>query len=483
MKKAYKFFKKIHIANNVGAGIVPALKKTYFKRCRGDLWSSALRRNCYKNYLTPNNQIIINKLVKRYRARRKKSFKLSKKLIACLLLLPILSFWICTTVLAFGPSGELYDGIDVSGWQGEVDYKLVSEDGVKIVYIKATEGTSFTNRYYLDAYNNAKINGLKVGFYHYVTARSVEEGIAEAEYFSSVIENLEPDCRLAMDFESFGSLTRDEINEISFAFLRRVQELTGKEMVIYSNTNDAANIFSSELAKSYPLWVAQYGVGEPTANGNWEVWIGWQYTSEGRVAGINVNVDRDYFTEDILLSNSSVIPKPNEPINPVPTPEPQETFRYTVIYGDTLSEIALKFNTSVQRLVELNNIANPNLIYVGQILTIPEIGTAKKRIAYTVVRGDTLNKLAGIYNTTVQSIVELNNIKNPSLIYVGQTLIIETNSWNSNNVSYITYTVRRGNTLWRIARRYNTTVSAIVTLNKIQNPNLIYPGQILKIPM
>jgi len=462
LNKRNEFIKKIHIQNNVGVGVLDDPKIRIYTK-------------------TINEKIIINKLVKKYCQKPKKTYRLPKKLITSFLLLPILCFSIYTTVLAFGPSGTLYDGIDVSGWQGEVDYKQVSEDGIEIVYIKATEGTSFTNRYYLEAYNNAKSNGLKVGFYHYLTARSTNQAIAEAEYFSSVIGSLSPDCKLAMDFESFGDLTRDEINEISFAFLRRVQELTGKEMVIYSNTNNASNTFSTNLASNYPLWVAQYGVSEPTPNGNWEVWIGWQYTSEGRVAGISGNVDRNYFTEDILLNSSGDIPNPEEPIIPVPTPDLEETFKYTVVYGDTLSEIALRFNTTVQRLVEINNIQNPNLIYVNQVLIIPSLEATKKRISYTVVRGDTLYKIARTFGTTIQKLVELNNIQNPNLIYVGQTLIIETNLESASSVSYITYTVRRGNTLWGIARRYNTTVSAIVYLNQIQNPNLIYQGQVLRI--
>ena len=460
--------RKKHISNVVGVAVLGDPKKNMHKM------------NVAPASVPAIDQIIINKLAQKYRTIPKRTYKFPKKVISSLVLIQFLFFCICTTVLAFGPSGTLYDGIDVSGWQGEVDYKQVSEDGIEIVYIKATEGTSYTNSYYLDAYNNAKANGLKVGFYHYLTARSIEGAVREAEYFASVIGSLDSDCRLAMDFESFGNLTRDQINEISFAFLRRVQEITGKEMVIYSNTNDATNIFSSELANNYPLWVAQYGVTEPTPNGNWEVWIGWQYTSTGSVSGVLGNVDRNYFTEDILL-DSGDIPEPDEPIAPIPNPESQETFQYTVIYGDTLSEIALRFNTTIQKLVELNNIANPNFIYVGQILTIPNVGTTKKRISYTVVRGDTLNKIARTYNVTVQSIVELNSIQNPNLIYVGQTLIIETNS--EKDLSYITYTVRRGNTLWGIARRYNTSVSAIVSLNQIQTPNLIYPGQILRIPL
>lgn len=408
-----------------------------------------------------------------------------KKIISFLILISVLHLCITSTVLAFGPSNNsLYNGIDVSGWQGDVDYKAVSEDGIQIVYIKATEGTSYTNSYYLEAYNDAKANGLKVGFYHYLTARNTSEAISEAEYFSNTIGDLLPDCKLAMDFESFGNLSRDEINEISFAFLRRVQEITGKEMVIYSNTNDATNIFSNELANNYPLWVAQYGVNQPTPNGNWELWIGWQYTSSGNVAGVNGNVDKNYFTEDILLSDSETIPEPEEPVTPTPMPNPdtEGDFKYTVVYGDTLSELSLRFNTTVQKLVEINNITNPNLIYVGQVLVIPDIETIKKRISYTVKRGDTLSIIAKTYNTAVQSIVELNNIQNPNLIFTGQNLIIETNL-SKSTTSYITYTVKRGNTLWGISRRYNTTVSAIVSLNNIKNPNLIYTGQIIKIPI
>lgn len=428
-------------------------------------------------------EILIHKIVKKYYQKKcnHKKIRINKKIVNLFLFIPVLCFCICSTVLAFGPSNStLYDGIDVSGWQGEVDYKAISENGIKIVYIKATEGTTYTNSYYLEAYNDAKENGLKVGFYHYLTARSIEDAIAEAEYFAKTVGNLSSDCKLAMDFETFGYLTREEINEISFAFLRRVQEITGKEMVIYSNTNDATNIFSIELANNYPLWVAQYGVEEPTPNGNWEFWIGWQYTSEGNVAGIEGNVDRNYFTEDILLSDSGSIP---EPVEPMPSPEPEGDFKYTVVYGDTLSELSLRFNTTVQKLVELNDIANPNLIYVGQVLIVPDMGKGKKRISYIVRRGDTLSKIAKTYNTTVQKLVELNNIQNPNLIYIGQTLIIETNSSSSSGISYITYTVRRGNTLWAIARRYNTTVSAIATLNQIQNPNLIYVGQVLRIPI
>lgn len=175
-------------------------------------------------------------------------------------------------IYAFGPtSSTLYEGIDVSGWQGNIDYVQVKSAGIEIVYMKASEGRGFVDPYFNQNYTNAKANGLKVGFYHYVTARSTEEAITEARFFVSVISGKTPDCRLAMDFESFGSLSVEEINEIGLTFMRTVQNLTQKEMVIYSDTSNASSRFGGELT-NYPLWVAQYEVEEPTPNGNWDTW-------------------------------------------------------------------------------------------------------------------------------------------------------------------------------------------------------------------
>jgi LysM repeat protein len=90
-----------------------------------------------------------------------------------------------------------------------------------------------------------------------------------------------------------------------------------------------------------------------------------------------------------------------------------------VVKGDTLRKIAAKFNTTVDALLKLNpQIANPNVIYVGQAITIPAQATN-----HTVQRGDTLRIIANRYGTTVDAILALNpNIKNPNLIYVGQVI-------------------------------------------------------------
>lgn len=192
-----------------------------------------------------------------------------------ILIISILLFLLSyTSVFALSPSNDnIYEGIDVSNWQGYIDYNAVKSSGIEIVYIKSSQGTNIIDPFFKTNYNNAKANGLKVGFYHFLVARSTEDAVREAEYFSSVISGTSPDCKLAMDFESFGNLNKEEINEISRVFLEKTKELTGKDLIIYSDAYNARNTFDSELANMYPLWIAEYGVQTPTSNVNWSNWV------------------------------------------------------------------------------------------------------------------------------------------------------------------------------------------------------------------
>ena len=405
-----------------------------------------------------------------------------KMIISFLVVVTMPMYILIAPVYAFEPSSSnIYDGIDVSGWQGNIDYSEVASSGIEIVYMKASEGTSFVDPYFNQNYTNAKANGLKVGFYHYLTARSNSEAVAEANFFVSTISGMTPDCRLAMDFESFGSLSAEEINEIGLTFMQTVESLSGKEMVIYSDTSNASNIFGGSLT-NYPLWVAQYEVEEPTPNGNWNSWVGWQYTDAGEIFGINGYVDRDRFTDGILLNENSEVPLPDN----TNKPSAGGTTTITIQRGQTLSGIALEYNTTVQILVELNNIANPNLIYAGSTLIVPSGETpidtdgnsTSGQTIYVVQRGDTLNKIAAEFGTTARAIAVENNIRNINLIYVGQRLIIPTNRYDLNHTLY---KIQWGDTLWSISRRYGVPIATIVRLNRIQNPNLIYAGSTIRI--
>lgn len=409
--------------------------------------------------------------------------KLIKIFICFTIMLTAPMYILIGPVYAFAPSNStLYEGIDVSGWQGNINYAQVKNSGIEIVYMKASEGSNFVDPYFNQNYANAKANGLKVGFYHYLTARSVEDAIREARFFVSTISGKIPDCRLAMDFESFGNLNVTQINEIGLTFIRTVESLSKKEVVIYSDTSNARSIFDGELT-NYPLWVAQYEVENPTPNGNWSTWVGWQYTDVGEIPGINGYVDRDKFTEGIFLSNQTEEILPPENTKP---PVAGGTTTIIIQRGDTLSELAIKYNTTVARLVELNNIANPNLIYAGASLIVPSGETMEDsdgnstsgQTIYIVQSGDTLNQIAASFGTTAIAIAKENNIRNINLIYVGQRLIIPTHRYDLNHTIY---KIQYGDTLWSISRRYGVSIATIVRLNRIKNPNLIYAGQTLRI--
>lgn len=291
-----------------------------------------------------------------------------------------------------------------------------------------------------------------------------------------------------MDYEVFGGVSVEESNNIAQVFLESVKRLTNKEVIVYSNLSNARDRFSRNIADNYELWIAYYGDYNNLryVETSWERWIGVQYTDRGYVPGIRGNVDRDLYTENIFLSDTGEIPNTENPNNNNNT----ETIFYTIRKGDTLSEIASRYGTTVQELVSINNIANPNLIYPGETIRVATNSTihgsetrGTGSITYTVQRGNTLSQIASTYGVTVNHIVQMNNIQNPNLIYPGEKLrITESSNTNLNPVMQNNYyTIQRGDTLSGIARRYGVTVQYLVNLNGIRNPNLIYAGELLKV--
>ena len=160
--------------------------------------------------------------------------------------------------------------------------------------------------------------------------------------------------------------------------------------------------------------------------------------------------------------------------------------RYRVQQGDVLGDIAASFGTSVNRLQRLNGIRNPNRIRVGQVLLVassrePKVTTSSERqvpSSYSVRSGDSMTGIARRFNTTVSDLARINAIKNPNRLYPGMNIQLPKDAVDSAK----RYKVRRGDTLARIARRFGTSVSSIKQNNKIRNPNKIQPGQELLIP-
>lgn len=157
---------------------------------------------------------------------------------------------------------------------------------------------------------------------------------------------------------------------------------------------------------------------------------------------------------------------------------------YTVKKGDTLYGIANKYNTTVSEIKSLNNLAT-NSLSIGQVLKLPSNNKEEKpnngEIVYTVKSGDTLYSIARKYNTTVDKIKILNNLTSNTLS-IGTNLTIPSNDNEEENNNYITYKVISGDTLYSIARRYNTSVDLIKSINNLTNNSLAL-NQVLKIPI
>ncbi|MFQ6013845.1 MAG: LysM peptidoglycan-binding domain-containing protein, partial [Anaerolineae bacterium] len=181
-------------------------------------------------------------------------------------------------------------------------------------------------------------------------------------------------------------------------------------------------------------------------------------------------------------------PTPEATATPTPQPEqptatptfslPTTGFPYTVKKGDNLFRIALRFNTTVAAIASLNGISDPRQIVTGQTLIIP--GTPSQ-MTYVVKPGDTLYSIARRHGTTVQAIVDANNITDRTKIYTGQKLIIPSTGTTPPTTTR-TYTVKPGDTLYSIARRHGTTVQAIAQANNLRDPTSIFVGQVLRIP-
>lgn len=149
---------------------------------------------------------------------------------------------------------------------------------------------------------------------------------------------------------------------------------------------------------------------------------------------------------------------------------------YIVKKGDSLYSIANKYNTTIDELKRINNLTS-NILSIGQVLKLPsdkvsDVEKEENTISYTVQKGDSLYSIARKYSTTIDKIKDLNNLTT-NLLSIGQVLLIPTDT----NLE-TTYTVQKGDSLYSIAKKYDTTVDRLKQLNNLKS-NLLSIGQIL----
>lgn len=325
-------------------------------------------------------------------------------------------------------------GIDVSKHQGDINWDKVKPQ-IDFAIIRCGYGSDMASQD--DIKFKANIDachrlGIPYGIYLYSYADTEAKLASEIKHTLRLIKDTTPFCvYFDMEDASTTKLGKAKLTQFGLTFCKAMVD-AGYKAGIYANQYWFRTYLDPKAFASagYSVWCAKYATSEPDISAAYDI---WQYSSSGRVDGISGNVDMNYMYKDIRMPVvQPAVSKPKPEVKPEAKPTPADEVVYTVKSGDTLSGIAKKYNTTYQKLAAYNGIANPNLIRVGQKIKIPvtvSVAPASapvvKEVVYTVKRGDTLSAIAKKYGTTYQKIAADNGIKNPNLIRVGQKLTIK----------------------------------------------------------
>lgn len=283
---------------------------------------------------------------------------------------------------------KTYEGFDVSMWQGSnVDFKKAKKSGKNFVILRSSYGNidKYPNQVDLQFYNNLnKVIAAKLdfGIYHYTYATTITAAQAEARAFVKLLKKVKKKTKIpyfiALDIEDAcqSGLSRSEVEAISKAFID-VVEKAGFYVALYSYESFLQNKFSASFRSKYSVWCANFSK-TPTIKYDTH-----QYTDVGRVDGCTGSIDLNRTTKNFKsiikkaglngykASSSTTKNDTSTTIKPTPT---KKAVYYTVKSGDTLTGIAIKYKTTVSKIISLNpSIKNPNLIYVGQRIIVKKV--------------------------------------------------------------------------------------------------------------
>ncbi|UVF14258.1 LysM peptidoglycan-binding domain-containing protein [Limosilactobacillus fermentum] len=367
--------------------------------------------------------------------------------------------------------------IDVSSYQPDTVafFQTAKNQGAQGVVVKLTEGSedgsNYINPRAAAQIHNALAVGLRVACYHFARYTSNADAQNEARFFVKIAKQYGMTSdTLMIDDAEVHSVA--DYNSATAAFMNEVKALGYINVGLYSMKSFfTGGILNSHGFDNAKIWEAGYGITDLGIDNA----AAWQWTDNGLGMSVDTSYDFDgAFT--VGSPNSGTVPS-----TPIPAPNPVEhvghpaTGTYTVQSGDTLSSIADKFGTTYQVLAAINGIGDPNQIWPGQVLKVT--GTASQESTYYVQAGDTLSAIATKFGTTVSNLVSINHISNPNVIYVGQKIYVGEAAQGQSNA----YTVQSGDTLSGIAAKFGTTWQALAQKNGLANPNVIYVGQTLTI--
>lgn len=388
--------------------------------------------------------------------------------------------------------------IDISHHQpsAQIDWAKAAKE-VDLVIIRVQYGSALIDREYKNHVANAKKYGIPFGHYAYGHFVSVEDAKVEARDFLNRMDKTAKYLVLDTEDDTVESCGTEKLAEASQAFID-VCKAAGYKTGFYVS-HHLYKQYGLDKVKADFLWIPRYGNndGTPNAKPDYNCDI-WQYTDNGKVGWYGGRLDFNQLLGDKKLDwyigqektikpveekvSAEIITKPSKPST---KRNKNSDGTYTVVSGDTLSEIAADFNVSTNDLVSWNNIANKNEIKVGQKLkfSAPKKTTAAKPTAsgtkkITIQKGDTLSELAVKYKTTVANLKALNGYKSDTII-AGKTMIVPGTS-AATTKKY--YKVKKGDVASIIASKNEISLQKLKELNPGHKDwDLIHPGDNLRI--
>ena len=328
--------------------------------------------------------------------------------------------------IAGTPAASALQGIDVSSWQpSDVTERVAGEFAI----VKMTQGTGYVNPKAEAQLNAAVRSGKEIGVYHYAGGGNCE---SEADYFLSHSRAWIGKAVLVLDWESNQNAAWGN-SGWSTCFVKRVKARTGVVPMVYVQASALWQVAGARNEDA-GLWVAQYASMTPTGYQNQPWRLGndgeamRQYTSAGLLPGYSGYLDLDYFRGDRSQwrryanpSGAATAPAPK----PSPAPAPQQPscqgVCVTVRAGDSLSGIAARYGVAWSDWHGYRS-GSPSLIYPGETVCRGGGSSTATTATHTVVSGETLSGIAARYGSSWQQLQAWNGIQNPNLIWPGQTL-------------------------------------------------------------
>ncbi|EMI9090678.1 N-acetylmuramoyl-L-alanine amidase [Bacillus cereus] len=199
--------------------------------------------------------------------------------------------------------------IDVSHWEGSIDWNAVKASGIQAAYAKAKEGVNYIDPTFVQNVQAAKNANVLIGAYHFAHPEQ-NDAISEAKYFVSILQSNQTDLIPVLDLESptdpsNSNLTGTAISNWARSFIDYVKQATGKNVMLYTGVW-YINEFGISGLSDIPLWISRYSSTPPADAGGWTEWTAWKYTDSGQISGVgNCDVSAAVSIEALQGSGAS----------------------------------------------------------------------------------------------------------------------------------------------------------------------------------